>query len=785
MKSNRGQGPRRMPPGPSTSVPSSEPRRLPPGPVAASSSSASFTSNLGAPPEFHNGPYRLVPLGILTQQEKGTLTPTAHFHGIVRNDEGVFLVFNANRTALLDIPRRQGSNTSGTLNTTTWTRVSASHFAFAPLYPVYDGALLRVFSVSRRSTSTESEVVDGKTYWTLGRAVVEQWTSLEGLLSTVLNCMSSQVDKIYPEQYRARAGPPSFYGYTDTYLSEDELFKAVSLSRDAFIAVLAAIAMHFLILDGSPQRDNWRSAVGKAARVPFRLMDSLEDAVGLILRCPTGMIVDASDSLIRDIGWLFSLLLNGEVKLHKEVLTLAGLPPSPVKMTEYVYIKSTFRRWGVLPNPDYFATVEPQLQFPPVERHSGQSEGQSYIEFFARREERNKAKLAAETPENRQKRLSRLQAAEKQHCPSAKKGARVYIWEKINDFWVRKLLQRNEVEDEWGDFAPSQRIFDPFKNEWDLCEPLDPHATVPCDDDDDDTTFEPPPTEQLPVEVPSVTISAEAHSALDDASAALQYVDTYFEENDNHTDTYSREATLENVVANFTFKDTLECRVGLVDAPGATFPPDQLSRAEVCARFLGDKTQSAVALGNAALALVHSLLKAKKVQDMPPHLFDLCDPDAVREIWNNSGIIIEIFEKVSALKHRSTAYLLKPRVESARLIVVYSAATAMHLARLQCASWSDIVSQLHALGAPFEIVVKQSGFAPSSYDPSLRRCDNLGVRPEDYKPDKHDLRNTRCIIPPNPSALAQVEAWYGVDDVARQQLDDPHLPSRDKRLSLR
>ncbi|KAJ7085366.1 hypothetical protein B0H15DRAFT_738522, partial [Mycena belliarum] len=120
----------------------------------------------------------------------------------------------------------------------------------------------------------------------------------------------------------------------------------------------------------------------------------------------------------------------------------------------------------------------------PVERHSGQSEGQSYIEFFARREERNKAKLAAETPENRQKRLSRLQAAEKQHCPSAKKGARVYIWEKINDFWVRKLLQRNEVEDEWGDFAPSQRIFDPFKNEWDLCEPLDPHATVPCDDDD-------------------------------------------------------------------------------------------------------------------------------------------------------------------------------------------------------------------------------------------------------------------------------------------------------------
>ncbi|KAJ6447666.1 hypothetical protein C8R47DRAFT_936360, partial [Mycena vitilis] len=121
----------------------------------------------------------------------------------------------------------------------------------------------------------------------------------------------------------------------------------------------------------------------------------------------------------------------------------------------------------------------------PVERHSGQGEGQTYVEFFARREERNKAKLAAETTGNRQQRLSRLQAAEKQHCPSSKKGARVYIWEKTNDFWVRKLLQRNEVEDEWDNFASSQRVFDPFKNEWDLCEPLDSHAIVHDDWDDD------------------------------------------------------------------------------------------------------------------------------------------------------------------------------------------------------------------------------------------------------------------------------------------------------------
>ncbi|KAK7034816.1 hypothetical protein R3P38DRAFT_2473874, partial [Favolaschia claudopus] len=71
-----------------------------------------------------------------------------------------------------------------------------------------------------------------------------------------------------------------------------------------------------------------------------------------------------------------------------------------------------------------------------------------------------------------------------------KKGARVFMWEEVNGFWVRKALIRSEVEDEWYEFAPSQRSFDPVKNEWDLCKPLDSKADVPdngeYDDDDDD-----------------------------------------------------------------------------------------------------------------------------------------------------------------------------------------------------------------------------------------------------------------------------------------------------------
>ncbi|KAJ7624584.1 hypothetical protein FB45DRAFT_1030718 [Roridomyces roridus] len=730
---SRGQESRRLPPDFSRNTLLSEPRQPPPGPTAAPTP---FTSNLGSPPEFHHGAYRLVPLGVLTEEEKRTLSPTDHFHGVVRNDDGVFLVFNANRTALLNIPTREGSNTDGTMYTTTWTRVGASHYALAPRHPRHTHILM---------TSTG------------------QWAET-----------SKSGGQVW--RYCASAARPFQCGYAASYRIKDELLRAVARSRDAFIAMLAAIAMHFIILDGSVQQKDWRAEFVERTRLPYRMMDSLEDAVEMVLRHPAGMIVDTSESSINDIKWLFTLILDAEVKIHvpiyfflgkdgssaanraswledypfmrriagyvqHEARTLGDLPPSPVKLTEYVYIKSNFRRWGILPNPEYLATVKPQPQFPPVERHSDQSEGQTFTEFFARREERNSVKIAAETAQDRERRVSRLQAAEKQLCPS-KRGARVFIWEKVEDFWVRKLLQRNMVEDEWDNFAHSQRVFDPFKNEWDLCEPLDPQAVVSYDSDEDETP-NPPGWEDWFNDTSATQPSAPAEVQSVSAAATFEHVDAYFEDNDyNYDDDAERNDhgyKVEKPAANFTFKNTLECRVGLVDAPGAGFSPNQLSRPEICSRFLGDKSQPAATLGQAALALVHSLASATTVQEMPAQLFDLCNPDALLEIEDNSGVTIDIFEKVSALKHRSTAYVLEPRVESARRIVVYSGATAMQIVRLQCKDWRDIVSQLYDLGAPFQIAVEHTDFQPSSYIP-LPRCASLGVRPEGYRPDQHDAK---------------------------------------------
>ncbi|KAK7001091.1 hypothetical protein R3P38DRAFT_2795052 [Favolaschia claudopus] len=134
-------------------------------------------------------------------------------------------------------------------------------------------------------------------------------------------------------------------------------------------------------------------------------------------------------------------------------------------MTEYVYIKSSAD--GVFfPTPTTWQPSSPSFSSR-LWSFTAQKGGQGYAEFFARREERNAKIIAAAAP--------RPKKARESSC--GRKS-------------MASGLIRSEVEDEWYEFRPSQRSFDPVKNEWDLCKPLDSKADVPdngeYDDDDDD-----------------------------------------------------------------------------------------------------------------------------------------------------------------------------------------------------------------------------------------------------------------------------------------------------------
>ncbi|CAK5275882.1 unnamed protein product [Mycena citricolor] len=311
---------------------------------------------------------------------------------------------------------------------------------------------------------------------------------------------------------------PIAHGYADTFQGKEELVTAVARSQAAFVSLLGAIALRFLALDRSDQRATWRTKLMTATHMPPRLMDSLEAVVGRLLRNPVGMIFDCTQEIPREIDWLLALLVNNTVSIRLPIyfflgqgdaavnhashlerfLSLRQIHPSvqdtiralsllsstQIASEEYVFVAENIRHFGIFPNPDFYEALQPRKrEFPPVEAHSGQRETETYTEFFARRKVRNETRVAAETSQQKQTRLQREKQAISQGCPG-KKGPRVFVWEEKDKFWVHRLLQRNEVGDEWDEFAPSQRIFDSFHNKWDLCRPLDPAAVVLNDDDD-------------------------------------------------------------------------------------------------------------------------------------------------------------------------------------------------------------------------------------------------------------------------------------------------------------
>ncbi|CAK5265551.1 unnamed protein product [Mycena citricolor] len=819
----RGGRPTRLPRGPSSSVPLN-PSGLSPDELS--------TAELGG-----GAPHYLVPLAHLADFERKTLTAASHFHGVVRNELGVFVVFNADRNALLRIPRPESRHHyRPALHATSWMSVRRVFLACGPRYPIFDGDLVGVLDISLRSLPTVKKQMETGLGWAMSWTVVERWANLEGFLNRVAVTLRWRVGQISPApNCGTMQARPITFGYSDSFATEEELANAVARSRDAFVPLLGAIAIFFLALDGSVERASWRSTVMEALHMPHRLMDSLEAVVERLLRNPAGMILDFTLENPHELDWLFSLLVNDTVSIHLPLYFFLGqgneavnrathveafpsmrkihlsvqdtirvlneLPLVEVASKEYVFVPWNMRQFGTIPNPEYYETLDsPQRQFPPVDPHSGQKPGEDYKDFFARRTVRNKRRLAAETPQQQQSRLQRERGA-LSHAAPGKKGARVFIWEEKEKFWICRLLQRNEVEDEWDDFAQSQRIYDSFSNEWDLCLPLDPTAVVSySDDDDDDDDFgfgfyrNPPaaahptefrqdcdPTDDFEGELPA-GLSVEVQSALSNASAILGQVDMY----NRGTDEEQPWKTTPVFVAEHNpTRAILEYRVGFIgDTPG-TFPEMEMARLQVSAHFVGDAGSStAMPISNSVRALLHVLNKAKCVKDMPSGLFDLSDENTANEIWSKSGVIVAVTAPMSEKAYRSTGYLLQPRTQEGafdRQILLFSATTVLHIVRLRCSSWNELIGHLYHLGAEFIIGIEASSFLPSSYRPELFRCGSLGVRPEGYVPSRGDLSKYWELLSRflhSPRGRLALQAGGIVARLARLIIDDPELDLR-------
>ncbi|KAK0469429.1 uncharacterized protein EV420DRAFT_1472664 [Desarmillaria tabescens] len=102
--------------------------------------------------------------------------------------------------------------------------------------------------------------------------------------------------------------------------------------------------------------------------------------------------------------------------------------------------------------------------------------GETWQEFFRRRDEAVAQKKEHESVRERQSRKARELDAAKQHCPA--RSANIFVWDAVEgkDYLVRQHVPHRDVPDIWDDYAPSQRRYSSFWKEWDLNYAFDPDA---------------------------------------------------------------------------------------------------------------------------------------------------------------------------------------------------------------------------------------------------------------------------------------------------------------------
>ncbi|KAJ7571847.1 hypothetical protein C8J56DRAFT_755534, partial [Mycena floridula] len=115
---------------------------------------------------------------------------------------------------------------------------------------------------------------------------------------------------------------------------------------------------------------------------------------------------------------------------------------------------------------------------------------ETWQEFFIRLARKADKIRVSEQPKQRSARENREAVASSKRAPG-KSGARVFRWETVWDdgYRLRTHVPRWQVPDLWQEYTDSQKRFNSFDNEWDVCSdfaPDDEMENVGEEDDDDD-----------------------------------------------------------------------------------------------------------------------------------------------------------------------------------------------------------------------------------------------------------------------------------------------------------
>lgn len=340
----------------------------------------------------------------------------------------------------------------------------------------------------------------------------KEWHSLEKTLKLVAESMAKAIQIPFPfSLWRT----PTSFGYKLACNTAEVAADMAIRSRDAFKPLLAFISMALLALQESGLC-SWHTDVCREAEIHPQFIADIEALCLQSMSPRIGAIVDVTHCNLP--SWVFNRLKNFDMPFilfwgdhtYRTVPTQWLTEAPPATIIAKFRLPSSFNIVHQSPTPTVKPTsatgshdtttsqygvtaIQPHTSnFPPVEKNSGQHQGEPMCRFFARREEANRKALQTESNASRTTRLQREENAKKFKCPGIK-AARVYTWEKSEEgYRIRTAAGRQNYASEWSCYGRNQKRYDSFRDEWDLCSEFDPnHVLEDVYDDDDEDEYWP------------------------------------------------------------------------------------------------------------------------------------------------------------------------------------------------------------------------------------------------------------------------------------------------------
>lgn len=653
-----------------------------------------------------------------------------------------------------------------------------------PFYaPLFDRLAYHAKNIPVQRVSRDRFILD--------EGLKTEWISLERNLRAIAFAMIEICTVPLPKFFNFWAFPKRF-GYEQKYSSSEIVQNVAIRSRDAFVPLIAALTLLLLILNEREvkvQGFSWRERVLKKTGIHHQWLSALEDSVvGDLSAARVGGIVYLEQC---EYKGLLPLLVENNVPIYLCWGDLEYPPERPPQFLAQKHFVPTaediyrLRRLALLPPPPplptpvdngYHAPFSPTGPskslgdnhavtriLPPVEKYSRQKEGEHWEDFFRRQEATNKERASRETAQQRESRLNKDKSAQK-HAIPGRRGARVFFWEdpKCLGFRIRRAVGYNRYQMLWSNYNRSQRRYDSFNDEWDICTDFgdgDPdsdddyesdselmewfqgssvdHTDTPHHEDESGGAISTRTSDNHSIPSELLPDSPHEQNLLEgeySSAADLMRVHGGYEDGELPNDA---------ALNNQSFEDTAYYRFGFSQLANVE-PAEYHVSWKVATEFLGNGRWSDTSTSvpgtmqdNICTFLSH-LWASEKISSIPPQIYDMWQPESdLRSSERSLRVTQNIFNK-------DTYFFLRPwdivDSEAATMeLSITSAATLLEILRRPLGpDLSSVEDFLINKGIAFNTFIRGPQTPP--VQKAAPRYRGLGFRPLGYCPDSIDYQ---------------------------------------------